>query len=101
MELAGIECRETVAGSGSSIQVRGELPCSEPLLELGNVDDAAAMGTIANLAAANPRLDLEHHAVRLDLYNASNSADRAADRRCGKVADFHVHADADEALRQM
>src|SRR5260370_7635278 len=54
---------------------------SEPLHELQRIDDAAAMGAIADLAVALPGLDLEHHALGVDLDDARNGADRAADRR--------------------
>src|ERR1700738_2029829 len=84
-----------------SIQTHCELPYSEPLLELQHIDDAAAMGAIADLAVAVPGLDLEHHALWVDPDDARNGANGAANRSCGEVADFHVHADADEALRQM
>ncbi len=59
------------------------------------------MGAIANLAVAVPGLDLEHHALGVDLEDLRNGTDLAADRSCGEVTDFHVHADADEAIRQM
>src|SRR6476660_8568835 len=84
-----------------SIHTYGELLYAEPLLEFQYIDDAAATGTIADLAVAVPGFDVEHHALWLDLDDARNGANGAANRSCGEVSDFHVHADADEALRQM
>ena len=88
-------------GSDSINPAHAGLLHAEPLLELHHIDDAAAMGAVTDLAVAVPGLDLEHHALAVDLDHARNGADGAADRRCGEVTDFHVHADADEALRQM
>src|SRR5260370_24071177 len=85
----------------NSIRTRCELLYSGPLLELQHIDDAAAVGAIADLAVAVPGLDLEHHALWINLDNARNGANAAADRRCREVADFHVHADAHKTLRQV
>src|SRR6267154_1333670 len=85
----------------NSIRTRCELLYSGPLLELQHIDDAAAVGAIADLAVAVPGLDLEHHAPGVDLHHSRNGTDLAAYRRRGEVTDFHVHADADKTLRQM
>ena len=68
-----------------SIQAHCELLYSEPLLELQHVNDAAAMGAIADLAVAVPGLHLEHHALGIDLDDPRNGADRAAARSCCEV----------------
>src|SRR5713226_3813805 len=67
-----------------SIQTHGELLHSEPLLELQHIDDAAAMGAIADLAVAVPGPDLEQHALAVDLDHARIGADRAANRSCAR-----------------
>src|SRR5882757_6807714 len=59
------------------------------------------MGASADLAVAVPGLDLEHHAPGVDLEDSRDGTDLAADRSCGEMTDFHVHADADEVIRQM
>src|ERR1700722_13281594 len=84
-----------------STQARCELLHSEPLFERSRIDDAAAMGAVADFAAAIPSLDLEYNAFGADLDDARNRADRPAHGSCGEVADLDVHADADETCRQM
>ena len=79
----------------------GELSYAVPFLELRDIDDAATMRAITDPAVAVPGFDLEYDALRIDLDDPGNGADGVADRRCGEMADFHVHADADEALRQV
>src|SRR3984957_11263858 len=64
----------------------GELPCSEPLLELHHIDDAAPMRAIADLAIAVPGFDLEHQALAVDLDHAADGTHSAADRRRGQGA---------------
>ena len=59
------------------------------------------MGAVTNLAVVIPGLDLKHHALAVDLNHPRNGTDCAADRRRGEMTDFHVHANADEARRQM
>jgi len=46
------------------------------------------------------RLDLEHDALRLDLGDAGNGVNGAADRRCREMADIDCHSDADIGRRQ-
>ena len=84
-----------------SIQTHCELPYAVLPLELQHVDDAAAMGAIADLAVAVPGLDLEYHALGINLDDARDGANGAADRGCSEVTDFHVHADADKARWQI
>ena len=50
---------------------------------------------------AIPGLELKHDALAVDLTPPRNGTDRAADRRCGEMTDFHVHADADKARWQI
>ena len=54
-----------------SIQTQCELLYSEPLLKLQHIKNAAAMGAIADLAVAVPCVDLEHHALGVDLDDPS------------------------------
>ena len=54
-----------------SVQTQCELLYSEPLLKLQHINDAAAMGAIADLAVAVPGVDLEHHALGVDLDDPS------------------------------
>src|SRR6267143_2624491 len=82
-----------------SIQTHCELPYAVSPLELQHVDDAAAMGAVTDLAVAVPGLDLEYHALGINLDDARNGADRAADRSCCEVTDFHVHANAHKTVR--
>src|SRR5262245_53312800 len=59
--------RRTGDESGSfgiaSARAHGEPLYAEPLLEFHDIDDAAAMGAVTDLAVAVPGFDFEHHAL--------------------------------------
>ena len=57
-----------------SSQSHRRLRRAEPVLKVPQIDDAATMGAVANLAIAIPSLDLEHHALGLDFDDASDHA---------------------------
>jgi hypothetical protein len=57
------------------LETQGEPPYAEPLLELQDIDDAAAMRAVADLAVSVPSLDLEHQALGLDRDDARNGPD--------------------------
>jgi len=67
-----------------SIQAHRQLLHPEALFELDDVDDAAAVGAVTDLAVAVPGLDFEHHALAVDLDNASNGADSTTRWGCAR-----------------